>query len=231
MVTIIILERAWFCKASIKVQKLPGEICKHCSKLCSKKGTSFQCEVCYSWVHASCEEVSNDTYKLFNKLSASMPNLVYCCNLNQCYARLSQLTSVANNPPTENFDHHNFQTFNDNHNVLENSVSKLGTQIEALSQANLALEKHFSDLLSTQSETQKIIKPPEVSTAATASSIADEPLSERECKKNNIIVYYLPEAPEQSLEEQNFGDLCKCIVKVDLNIQKIFRIGCKAVLE
>ena len=211
-----------------KVQKLPGEICKHCNKLCSKKGTSFQCEVCYSWIHASCEGVSNDTYKLFNKLSASMPNIVYCCNLNQCYARLSQLTSVANNPPIENVDHHNFQTFIDNHNVLENSVSKLGTQNdhEALSQANLALEKHFSDLLSTQSETQKIIKPPEVSTAATASSIADE-LFERERKKNNIIVYNLPEASEQSSEEQNFADLCKCIVKVDLNIQKIFRIGCK----
>ena len=111
-----------------------------------------------------------------------MPNIVYCYNSNQCYARLSQLTSVANNPPTENVDHHNFQTFIDNHNVLENSVSKLGTQNEALSQANLALENHFSDLLNTQSETQKIIKPPEVSTAATASSIADE-LSERECKK------------------------------------------------
>ena len=115
-----------------------------------------------------------------------MPNIVYCYNSNQCYARLSQLTSVANNPPTENVDHHNFQTFIDNHNVLENSVSKLGTQNEALSQANLALENHFSDLLSTQSETQKIIKPPEVSTAATASSIADE-LSERECKKNKTL--------------------------------------------
>ena len=185
-----------------KVQKLPGEICKHYNKLCFKKGTSFQCEVCYRWVHASCEGVSNDNYKLFNKLSASMPNIVYCCNLNQYYASLSQLTSVANNPPTENVDHHNFQIFIDNHNVLENSVSKLGTQIEALSQANLALEKSFSDLLSTQSETQKIIKPPEVSTAATASSVADE-LSEREYKKNNI-VYNLPEAPEHLFRRTEF---------------------------
>ena len=161
-----------------------------------------------------------------NCLPQCQTYIVYCCNLNQCYAHLSQLTSVANNPPTKNVDHHNFQTFIDNHNVLENSVSKLDTQIEALSQANLALEKHFSDLLSTQFETQKIIKLPEVSTAATASSIADE-LSEHERKKNNIIVYNLPEAPEQSSEEQNFAGLCKCIVKVDLNIQKIFRIGCK----
>ena len=209
-----------------KMQKLPGETCKHCNKLCSKKGTSFQCEICYSWVHASCEGVSNDNYKLFNKLCASMPNIVYCCNLNQCYARLSQLTSVANTPLTESVDDHNFQTIIDNHNTLENSVSKLGTQIEALSKANTALEKRFSDLLNTQSVNQKTLKSSEVSTAATASSIADE-LSERERKKNNIIVYNLPEAPEKSSEEQSFADLCKHIVEVDLNIQKIFRIGRK----
>jgi len=55
------------------------------------------------------------------------------------------------------------------------------------------LEKRFSDLIKIQSETQKILKPAEVSTA---SSIADE-LSEHEHKKNNIIVYNLPEASEQ----------------------------------
>jgi len=206
-----------------KMQKLPGETCKHCNKLCSKKGTSLQCEVCYSWVHASCEGVSNNNYK---RLCASMPNIVYYCSLNQCYACLSQLTSVVNTPLTESVDDHNFQTIIDNHNTLENSVSKLGIMIEALSKANTALEKRFSDLLNTQSVNQKILKPSEVSTAATASSIADG-LSECERKKNNIIVYNLPEAPKQSSEEQSFADLCKHIVKVDLKIQKIFRIGRK----
>jgi len=94
--------------------------------------------------------------------------------------------------------------------------------------SNTALEKCFSNLLRTQSETQKILKPAEVSTAATASAIADE-LSERECKNNSIIVYNLPESPEQSSKDQNFADLCKAIVKVDLNniIQKMFHIGRK----
>ena len=212
-------------EAQSKIQKLPGEICKHCNKHCSKKGTSLQCEVCYNWVHASCEGVSNDNYKLFNKLSAAVPNIVYCCNHNQCYARLNQLTSVANNLTFDNVDQ-TFQAINVNHDALKDSVSKLGTQIEALSRANTALEKRFNDLLKSQSETQKSLKPPEVSTAATASSIADE-LSERERKKNNIIVYNFPEASEQSPEDQNFANLCKTIVKVDINIQKMFRIGRK----
>jgi len=129
---------------------------------------------------------------------------------------------VSNNPTIDNIDQ-TFQAFTANHNILENSVSKLGTQLEALSQANTALEKHFNDLLKTRSETQKILKPAEVSTAATALSIADE-LSECERKKNIIIVYNLPEASEQSSEDQNFADLCKAIVKFDLNIQKMFHI-------
>jgi len=52
-------------------------------------------------------------------------------------------------------------------------------------------------------------------------------LSERERKKNNIIVYNFPEASEQSPEDQNFANLCKNIVKVDINIQKMFHIGRK----
>ena len=117
-------------------------------------------------MHASCERVSNDNYKLFNKL---------------------------------------------------------GTQIEARSQANTALERHFNDLLKTRSETLKILKPSEVSTAATALSIADK-LSERERKEINIMVYNFPEASEESPENQNFANLCKAIVKVNINIQKMFHI-------
>jgi len=59
-------------------------------------------------------------------------------------------------------------------NTLKHSVSTLGSQIEALFQANSALEKRFSDLVNTQSQSQKISKPLELSSAAAASSIADE---------------------------------------------------------
>jgi len=106
--------------------------------------------------------------------------------------------------------------------VLKDSVFKLGTQIEARSQANTALERQFNDLLKTRSETQKILKSSEVSTAATALSIADE-LSERERKEINI---NFPEASEESPKNQNFANLCKAIVKVNINIQKMFHIGC-----
>ena len=42
-----------------------------------------------------------------------------------------------------------------------------------------------------------------------------------------LIVYNLPEAANQSLDEETFADLCKAIVDVDVNIQKMHCIGCK----
>ena len=145
--------------------------------------------------------------------------------MNQCYARLSQLTSIANNPLPENIDQ-NFQAIIDNHNNPEQSVSKIGAQIESLSKANSALEIKFSELITNQSQAQDVPKQSELSTVATATSIVDE-LSECKRKRNNIIIYNLPEAANQSTDEQSFADLCKVIVDADVNAQKLFRIGCK----
>jgi len=62
-----------------------------------------------------------DISKFPNTAVNDVWSLIFC-NLNQCYARLSQLTPVANTPLTESVDDHNFQTIIDNHNTLENSV-------------------------------------------------------------------------------------------------------------
>ena len=50
-----------------------------CSIRVSRSGITIV--IVYSWVHESCEGVSNDNKKL---QSVSMPNIIYCCNLNQC---------------------------------------------------------------------------------------------------------------------------------------------------
>jgi len=56
-----------------KIQKLPGDICKHYNKQCTAKGTAFQREVCYSWMNVACEGIS---YKLFNKLSSAIKHSI-----------------------------------------------------------------------------------------------------------------------------------------------------------
>ena len=72
-----------------KTLELPGEICKHCNEKCNESGEcskAIQCELCYSWVHATCDGLSLKEYDLFNKLSSSVINIAYCCNLNHCYS-------------------------------------------------------------------------------------------------------------------------------------------------
>lgn len=214
-------------KGQSEIQKLPVDICKYCNKQCTAKGTAFrQCEVCYSWVHAAHEGISNDNYTLFNKSSSTIPNIVYYCILNQCYARLSQLSSVANNPLPENIDQ-NFQAIIDNHNNLEQSVSKFGAQIKSLSKANSALEKKVYWV-----DHQPIPSPgcPQTIRAFNYSccSIHCRWII-RTCtqEKQHNKIYILPEAANQSTYEQSFADLCKIIVDADVNVQKLFRIGCK----
>ena len=73
-----------------KTLELPGEIYKHCNEKCNESGEgskAIQCKLCYSWVHAlAMDYVSLEEYDLFNKLSASVINIAYCCNLNHCYS-------------------------------------------------------------------------------------------------------------------------------------------------
>ena len=72
---------------------MPGDICNHCNKKFTKKGKgseAIQCEICFVWVHASCEG-------LFSK---SFPNIAYCCKLSGCLTHLNQLVASNNTPET-----------------------------------------------------------------------------------------------------------------------------------
>ena len=49
------------------------DICCHCNKKCTKKSEAVQCDLCYSWLHASCEGLNKEQYKLLTHL--------YCISL------------------------------------------------------------------------------------------------------------------------------------------------------
>ena len=117
-----------------KVLELPGDICKHCNKKCTKTGESskaIQCEVCYSWIHASCEGLNMKECDLFNKLSASVGNVAYCCNLNHCFSRLNQLTANPHCVTSKDLDQV-LKRVVDNHTLLQESISKVSSKIEEL---------------------------------------------------------------------------------------------------
>ena len=41
-------------------------VCGHCNK-CMPRSEAIQCDLCQSWVHASCEGISKETYKFLTK--------------------------------------------------------------------------------------------------------------------------------------------------------------------
>ena len=73
--------------AEILLQSKTIDICGHCNKRCTEKGPqseALQCDMCYSWVHATCEGLKKDQYKQFTQLTNTITNIVYYCTLNQC---------------------------------------------------------------------------------------------------------------------------------------------------
>ena len=110
-----------------KALELPGATCKYCHRDCTEEGENskaVQCEICYSWVHASCDGLSNEDYDLFNKLSTTVSNIAYCCNLNYCFSRLNQLTSGSYTESTTNLDQ-TLKLITDNHTKLQESISNV----------------------------------------------------------------------------------------------------------
>lgn len=61
----------------LKKNKDQFYMCGHCPQKCTKKSETLQCDYLESWLHASCEEIFNDYYKMFINLSAS-PNTMTC---------------------------------------------------------------------------------------------------------------------------------------------------------
>ena len=60
---------------------VPGDTCGHCKKKCTVKGKTseaIQCDVCFEWVHAACEGLSKDQFKVFNQLVTSFPTAANC---------------------------------------------------------------------------------------------------------------------------------------------------------
>ena len=219
-----------------KALTMPGETCKHCNKKCTSKGKSseaIQCDICYVWVHASCESFSKEQYKTFSDLSKSFPNLAYCCKLNGCFTRLNQLIARNNTFETINKpDDKRGEEIMEYHSSLKQSISDVSSKILNLSSSYSTLESNLND-------NKRSIKPQETLTAAnalTSTSVAinvvDE-ISERDKRKCNLIIHNLSEEPLDNphTDADNFTELCKSALDLNINVVKAFRLGQKLSTE
>ena len=130
-----------------KALTMPGDICKHCNKKCTVKGKNskaIQCDICYVWVHASCESFSREQYKSFSDLSKSFPNLAYCCKLNGCFTRLNQLIARKDTPDplAENV----LENLEKNYSSVHQTITTISKNINQLSLNNTKLENKVNNL-------------------------------------------------------------------------------------
>ena len=79
------------------IKRSPVDLCGHCGKNCRDKvlNKAIQCDLYAAWVHASCEGVSSDDYKLMKNLTSSSKNVIYYCSLNQCLSRVKQIVFLT----------------------------------------------------------------------------------------------------------------------------------------
>ena len=45
------------------------DICGKCNKKCTPKAEAIQCDMCCTWVHAACDNVTREQYKAIKSLS------------------------------------------------------------------------------------------------------------------------------------------------------------------
>ena len=127
-----------------KALAMPGDICKHCT-IKGKNSEAIQCDICYVWVHASCESFSREQYKAFSDLSKSFPNLVYCCKLNGCFTRLNQL--IARNDtskPSTEIDEV-LENMEKNYSSVNQAITTISENINQLSSNNTELENKVNN--------------------------------------------------------------------------------------
>ena len=101
-------------------------------------------------------------------------------------------------------------------------------QIQDLHFQNNNLEKQIAN-------TSEVINSAPIPAATTTSeppataalSIADE-LADRERRKNNLIIYKLPESNNHSNDKTNVAKLCKTVFDIDIRITKSLQLGKKS---
>ena len=152
-------------------------------------------------------------------------NISYYCEANHCNSRIKQLI------------HHHYnsleqQAISSASNTIEQSLSDLKIQIEEKIEV---LSSQIQHLLSNQStismEVDTVTQSLQVSPAGagtllntTTSSIADK-LADCDRRKNNIIVYNLPEKSDREADKKLFAELSKTIFSEEFAVTKLLRMG------
>ena len=162
----------------------PLNNCGKCGKKCLSKGESIQCDLCGTWAHANCENITRDQYKAITSLS-SLNNLVYYCHSHDCINRVKSIISdwIKANGTSEIKEvvtGLTQQYLSSEHSALQKAVSDLSSRIDKLQAQELELTseiKNTSKALETHPESIR---------------------SQNSNRKSNIVIFGVEESPPKT---------------------------------
>ena len=158
------------------------DVCGKCNKKCEEDDDAIQCDLCRMWVHANCDNVSQEQYKAINTLS-EINNCVYYCNINDC---LTRLKSIIND----------WMIHQAGLPQPDLTVSTLSADLEQLASAHCKIEKAVSDL-SNKIETLQLQETKLVDQIQTTSNALDRhtanPTQQVPDRKSNVVLYGIDE--------------------------------------
>ena len=199
------------------------DICCHCNKKCTKGSEAVQCDLCYSWLHASCEGLSKEQYKLLTQLTSTVDDVMYYCKLSKYETRSKQLMFNSIHKalfPFDNSETDETEPLMLEQNAIRKEISDLSAKVNALCSMNENLEK---EIKSTASSIAQYSVPTTQSTSA-ALSVIDE-ISDRNRLKNNLIMYNYPEGADLSVDKESFISLCSTVFDLNVEVDKVLRLG------
>ena len=229
-------------KHLIKLQKLTGDNCGHCNKKCTSRGKfseALQCDLCYTWVHAQCEGLSKDHYKVINQICNEVPGIAYLCKVNHCCSRFKQLLFFVNSTTTtvpvdtEISDSLNNQEAlsnmcNNMKETLQQSIAEISSKIDRLFSSNSDLRMDInsaSEQIDISTKTSVNSSSAQHFSSTTPNlSILDE-LADRERRRKNLIIYNFSENPDLQADRSKFQELSATVFDLNLNMTRVTRLG------
>jgi len=219
--------------------------------ICSEEATEnvLECLWCDGRVHGKCVKISEEQIILLGNAR----NVVFFCNtcLNTLPTALkyfedlspidSRITNVEKSiteiQSTGNQTNKEFQQFSKQNQEVANQISNLTTRINQLVSNNnqiqtqiedmkVAIHKKCDDKAAQQPPNANVDPPSQTSVSGTTLTILEE-LADRERRRNNVIIYNMPESSDPQSDQGKFKELCSTAFGIDVNLNKTTRLGKK----
>ena len=168
------------------------DMCACCNKRCTSTGKNseaIQCDLCYSWVHATCEGISKSHFKSLNEiLSVNNDNIIYLCKTNKCNVRFKQLLASKIGP------------------CDQPEVSDLSSKVDNLATRSAKLEKDLAETIAfIKNVSTSADKSVDTDKGAIVSAASSRPLASTSNmnssndRRFNVVVYGIEECPTNTI--------------------------------